>query len=66
MDDKVEIEEFSKHELMDRAFMVMEILGMLKDHPAHTGETRKAFNAADTAMAEFYARATDERFKDVE
>lgn len=67
MDNDIpEVDEFGRHELMDRAFFVMEILTLLKDHPAHTAPTHAAFEAADAALAEFYVKAAEERFKDTE
>jgi hypothetical protein len=48
------VDEFHKHELMDRAHFVNQILELLEDHPAHTAETKQAYEAAQTAVFKFY------------
>jgi hypothetical protein len=58
------VDEFSKHELMDRASFVLQIFEMLDSHPAQTEATSKAHDAAFEALHDFYLAAADECFKE--
>jgi hypothetical protein len=65
-ENKEPVDEFHKHELMDRASFITQILGLLDDHPAHTDATRKAHKAAVGAAYDLYQAAANERFLDAQ
>ena len=56
------VDEFHKHELMDRVCFLTEILDTLREHSAHTPKTRTAFDLAFTALHNLYLEAAAERF----
>jgi len=64
---KEQVDEFHRHELMDRAYFVLEILQILEDHPAHTDATKEAMEKAGEALARLYNQCASERaaFKEV-
>jgi len=63
-DESVQVDEFHKHELMDRACFLTEILDTLREHPAHTPKTQEAFDTAFNALHDFYQATATERFGD--
>jgi hypothetical protein len=62
MDDEIRVDEFHRHELMDRSCFVMHILEMLEDHPAHTEATREKYKQAVQAMYTLYQEAASTAF----
>jgi thiamine biosynthesis lipoprotein ApbE len=56
------LDDFHKHELMDRASFVLQILDILSEHRAHTQKTKEAFDKAMAAIYDLYQIAANECF----
>jgi hypothetical protein len=61
---KPKVDEFAKHELMDRAYYVLEILELIETHPAHDKATRKAHKKAVAGVYKLYAATANMRFEE--
>lgn len=59
---KQEVDEFHRHELMDRIFVVQELFNnIVMDHPAGE-DMKKELKKVDNALAAAYQRAGKLRF----
>jgi hypothetical protein len=63
-EDAIEVDEFHKHELMDRIHCInMMFNELILTHPA-APSVKEKIDKAENALAELYSAAGEERFKE--